>query len=122
MASGESGPAAAGARSVKRRDARLPVDGDIEMRIVPAAVIERSLQRREFDAGGARWTIARPCEFLRAPPDRGGKILGLGDAVDQSPRLRAIGAHAFDGRAEHVGEITSHAALVGQPRKSAGAG
>ena len=41
--------------------------------------------------------------------------------VDQPPRLGTIGAHAFGGGAEHVGEVAPHFALVDQPGEAAGA-
>src|SRR5215469_12862327 len=43
-------------------------------------------------------------------------------AVTVRVATRAIGAHAFGGRAKDVGEIAPHLALVDQPGETAGAG
>src|SRR5207253_2010927 len=54
--------------------------------------------------------------------DVGGEFLRLDDLVDEPPFLRARSAHAFGRRAENVGEIVPHFALVSHARQSAGAG
>ena len=44
------------------------------------------------------------------------------DGVDQLPLDRALALHAFDERAEEVGEIAAHVTLVDDAREAAGAG
>ena len=66
--------------------------------------------------------VARGGERLRPLLHRLRELLRLRMAVDQPPFLRALRAHAFDQRAEDVGVVAPHAALVGEARQPAGAG
>ena len=66
--------------------------------------------------------VARRGERQRALLHRLRELLRLGVAVDQAPLLRALRAHAFDQRAEDVGVVAAHVALVGEAREAAGAG
>ena len=79
-------------------------------------------ERRELHAHGIGRPVAGAGEFQRALPHVRGELLRLDDGVDQTPFLRARAAHALGRRAEDVGEVAPHAALVGHAREPAGTG
>ena len=76
-------------------------------------------QRRQLDPVASR-TVGAPGELERAALHEFGELLRLGAVVDQLPFLRAVGAHAFGGGAEDIGEVAAHFALVDDPRQAAG--
>ncbi len=51
-----------------------------------------------------------------------GELLRLGGVINEAPKLGAVGAHAFGGRAEDIGAVAPDFALVDDSRQAAGAG
>ena len=87
-----------------------------------ASSLDRLLQRRQRDALAVGRAVALRRELARALLHALAERLRLHDLVDEPPVLRLLAAHAFAGRAEDVGVVMAHMALVGQPRQAAGAG
>ena len=85
-----------------------------------SAVILR-LERRQRDRRAARDVLLRG-ERLRARGDRLVPLRARHDVIDQAPVLRALALDALGGRAEHVGAVAAHLALVDEAREAAGAG
>src|SRR6267142_1085552 len=57
-------------------------------------------------------------QFERAALDHVRELLRFGDVVDELPLPGAVGAHAFRGGAEDVGEVAPHLSLVDQSGQS----
>jgi len=79
-------------------------------------------------SGGKATPLASAGRSLSAASARARLLHQLGKArrwrhlVDDLPLLGALGAHAFRGGAEDIGEVTPHLALVDETRQAAGAG
>ena len=111
-----------GAAHRERRDAARAVDRDVDVRVAIAR------RRRSLRASGVSATPrvraggrSRRERAARAPARRRRNCAGLASVVDEPPVLGALAAHAFGRRAEHIGEVVAHVALVGEARQAAGA-
>ncbi len=92
------------------------------MRVAKSVGRIGAAERGEGDAGGRDRARALGGERRGARGDRGAECLWLHERVDEAPLERALAAHAFDRRAEDIGAIAPHAALVGEARQPAGPG
>jgi len=87
-----------------------------------AVAVERALERAQLDPARAGRPVAARGHLLRAAP-RGLFELRAGhDFIDQVPLHRPLALDAFFERAEVVGAVAAHLALVGEAREPAGAG
>ena len=118
---GGGGRRGGGALDGERRAPGVAIDLDLHARIGDGAVRERARDRRQRDALG----VARP---VGLEPELLGRILdgllelGVGHGlVDQPPLDRARALHALLDRAEGIGQVAPHLALVGDAREPAGA-
>ena len=106
----------------KRRSARGSVDSDVD-EVVPIAVVAvLAGERCHRNAARLPRAIAGVRKLEDTAAHRIGEFARLRDRVDEPPVLRALSAHPFGHRAEDVGQVVAHLALVGEAREAAGAG
>ena len=103
-----------------RRRAQRSVEAHVDVLVVVARVVDPARERRQGHAARPLRAVGQRGELLRALADGRGERLRLRVSVDQPPLQRACCAHALGQRAEDVGMVTAHAALVGDARQAAG--
>ncbi len=109
-------------RSVRRDRRRAPrvVEHDLHELVVEAIGPVVALERRQQHGLRIRAMVPRG-DVAGAVADGLRELPRLRDPVDQPPFARALAAHALGGRAEDVGEVAAHLALVDEAREPAGA-
>jgi hypothetical protein len=88
---------------------------------VNAALVDGALERRQRDSLGVCRTIGLRGERGAALADKIGELLRTDRFIHEPPLLGARALHAVGTRAEDVGVIAPHPALVGQSRQTASA-
>ena len=114
-----------GARRPAHGDGREPafaVDLDIDVRIRNLVLVDLARERRQRNALGAFRPVGLRGDLLRARRHDLFPFRVRHHFVDQPPLDRAGAADAFLDRAEDVGAVAPHLALVGDAGEPAGAG
>ena len=106
-------------RSQVRFDA---IDRALDILVLNRVAVDRRRQRPERDPGPVCGPIGLGRQRLRVFRDRLLELAGRIDRVDEAAFDGALAAHAFGQRAEVVGEVAAHLALVDDARQAAGAG
>ena len=98
------------------------VDLDRHVRVAQRIGFDHAVQRGQGHTLGVGRAVALGGQLERTLLHTGSKLRGLDDFVHQAPVLGLLAAHAFVGRAEDVGQVMAHLALVGHAGQAAGAG
>ena len=114
------GPRLEGRANGQGRRARRAIQFDPHVCVVDPIVLDGFVERRQLNTGlgpGGR------CfgEFHRTLGHRVVELAARRDGVDQPPTHGALALDPLSRRAEHVGEIAAHLALVHQTRQTTGA-
>ena len=110
-------------RRVQREggDPLLAVERDLEVRVGDAVIADRAVQRRQRDPRRAGRAIRRRGALLRDCTGAGQQLAGGDDLVDEAPCDRAAALDPLGDRAQHVGVVAAHPALVDQTGEATGA-
>jgi len=98
------------------------IDVTRDVAVADAVAVDRALERRQGDTAGPGRTIGAGGELGGAPPHDLVERRARRDLVDETPFHGPRALDSLLDRAEEVGAVAAHAALVDQPREAAGAG
>ena len=101
--------------------AAVAVDPARDRAVADRVRLERPLERREREAAGAGRPVGAGRQLARPPAHGLLEARAWHDLVHEPPLDRALALDALLGRAEEVGAVTAHPALVDEPREPAGA-
>ena len=118
----DCGCAESGARDREVAGALRPIDRALHVLVLNRVAVDRRRQRTERHARSRCGPIGFRRQRLRMLRDRFLELARRIDRIDEAAFDGALAAHAFGQRAEVVGEIAAHLALVDDARQAAGAG
>ena len=98
------------------------IDRALHVRVLNGVAVDRRRQRPELHTRSRCGPIGLGRQRLRMLRDRLLELAGRIDGIDEPAFDGALAAHAFGQRAEIVGEVAAHLALVDDAREAAGAG
>src|SRR5207247_10824370 len=101
-----------------RRETSIAIQMHVDVLVMDAAFVRRSLQRRQHNPSCLDRSIALAGKRRGALPDIVGEILGSHGGVDQTPLFRTLAPDAVGTHAENVGMIAASGAFVGHPSQA----